>query len=232
MSVNPFDVVSFVGRLTLSPSSDTWFDIQTIPDIVANVNGQNDNYAGFSSVETQWNAWQTLWTGEKVVDETSTQTITNTNSADLTASGYQVTRDTLEVSQYQVRTGTETLKAPPGVVLSTSTSTSALVPNLDGVPNPSLGSVAGQKPIPFSTAQSDNDPAFVDGSWRIGATSSTGYTGIFANGIGIASTATASSTSTGASSGSSATPIAERAATPSSPQSSLNNSDAPLATNG
>ena len=56
--------------------------------------------------------------------------------------------------------------------------------------------------------------------------------GFFIKKISNYATSTVSSTSTGEFSGSSATPIALRAATPASPQMCLNNSDAPFATAG
>jgi hypothetical protein len=66
ISANPFGVVSFVGDLKLSPESDIWFDVNTAPSVIVNTGGQNDNYQYYNSIETQWNAWQAVWTGESV----------------------------------------------------------------------------------------------------------------------------------------------------------------------
>ena len=60
--------VNWIGDITLTPSSDTWFDTEVLPDIVINQDGdynavlsQNRNSLG-----TVWNSWQTTWSG--VVD--------------------------------------------------------------------------------------------------------------------------------------------------------------------
>lgn len=34
LNVNPYNVFSFIGRLTLTPSSDSWYDTVTLPDII------------------------------------------------------------------------------------------------------------------------------------------------------------------------------------------------------
>lgn len=109
ISVNPFNVVNFVGRLSLTPESDVWYDTTTLPEVIINQEGQSDNFEGFSSLETVWNSWETFWTGEKLIEGSQTTT---------SAGGRQVTRATYEVTTIQNRTGIETLKAPPSVILN------------------------------------------------------------------------------------------------------------------
>lgn len=73
--VNPFDVVKFVGRIDLSPSSDDWKDVEQRPELVVDnqglfdvVNFLEDNTDVFGTI---WNEWQTQWTGRTVsVDRT------------------------------------------------------------------------------------------------------------------------------------------------------------------
>jgi hypothetical protein len=109
-SVNPFDIVSFVGTLKIKPESDIWFDTETLPDVLQNVEGQNDNYNNFLSVETQWNSWETLWTGESVAEEKS-----------VIIGERKITTTKYQIDTKQSRTGTEILKAPPSQVVSKST---------------------------------------------------------------------------------------------------------------
>lgn len=107
IKVNPFDVVAYVGELKLSPQSDVWFDVSTAPAVIVNTNGENDNYAAYSSVETQWNAWQSLWAGEQTTDTINSALGTNTVR---NISGQVGTQQNSQV-----------MSSPPGVVTSSST---------------------------------------------------------------------------------------------------------------
>ena len=70
INVNPFQVFTWFGNLTLSPSGDEWKDTDTRPELIV------DNQALFTIVEnlvdpsgvlgTVWNEWQTQWTGTQV----------------------------------------------------------------------------------------------------------------------------------------------------------------------
>jgi len=108
ISVNPFGVVNFVGTLKLSPESDVWFDTSTAPHVIINPNGSNDNYANWAGIETQWNAWQDVWTGTQITEATS-GTVGKT-------SGSIVTSQSLTTS-----TTTSTTSAGTGVVSGSST---------------------------------------------------------------------------------------------------------------
>lgn len=66
INVNPFNVLNFVGSISLSPVSDIWYSTNTIPQISV-VN--NDQYAWQSAIQnigigSQWNQWQFNWTGQ------------------------------------------------------------------------------------------------------------------------------------------------------------------------
>ena len=99
ISVNPFGVVNFVGTLKLSPESDVWFDTKSAPYVVINPNGSNDNYKNWAGIETQWNAWQDVWTGTQITESTSgtvgktpgsivtSQSLTSTTTTSTTSSG-------------------------------------------------------------------------------------------------------------------------------------------------
>ena len=64
--VNPFGSTPYNGKLTLSPSSDTWFSQNKYSDVLINLEGQNDNWIsgkynfGFG---TQWDSWSKNWSG-------------------------------------------------------------------------------------------------------------------------------------------------------------------------
>jgi hypothetical protein len=70
MSVNPYDVATWSGTLELSPSSDEWKDTTHVPDIVQNVEGNNDALLNQIAnnpniLGTEWNEWSTNWRGRR-----------------------------------------------------------------------------------------------------------------------------------------------------------------------
>ena len=71
VNVNPFNAVSFIGSISLDPSSDNWVDTNQKPDVLVNLAGDNDAWAALaqtvekSAPETfgsHWNSWNTLST--------------------------------------------------------------------------------------------------------------------------------------------------------------------------
>ena len=72
-NVNPFDIVAWIGAITLDPPSDNWIDQTTRPDINVNIGGANDGWdqlvgLGFGS---QFGDWQHGWTGREKLIHTS-----------------------------------------------------------------------------------------------------------------------------------------------------------------
>jgi hypothetical protein len=68
LNVNPFNVVKWIGSLTLTPSSDVWYS--TVSQPIINVSQNNDKAAlqVFTNTGTQWNDWQLNWTGQDMVN--------------------------------------------------------------------------------------------------------------------------------------------------------------------
>ena len=75
ISVNPFNVVNWMGCMTIAPSSDTWIDVNQRPELRVNLEGENDawqaitraaNLALPNGFGTQWGSWETQWTGRTV----------------------------------------------------------------------------------------------------------------------------------------------------------------------
>ena len=121
-NINPFAVFTFIGDVKITPSSDDWFEINRLPDIVTDVEG---NFSTVSAIAqkagilgTVWNSWQTVWTGKPVV--TSSKTITTidktrkhqskgTDSADYDYGWIKnVTTKQLSTTINQSRTGVNT----------------------------------------------------------------------------------------------------------------------------
>lgn len=78
INVNPFNIVTDIGQLKISPSSDYWFDTKTLPIIYAT----SDNSAAFIQAQkqaatfnanAQWSAWSVIWSGiTSTVESTNT----------------------------------------------------------------------------------------------------------------------------------------------------------------
>lgn len=72
ISVNPFNVVNWMGSMRITPSSDTWIDIDQRPELRVNLEGENDAWAAITQAAngamrngfgTQWGDWEQNWTG-------------------------------------------------------------------------------------------------------------------------------------------------------------------------
>jgi hypothetical protein len=83
INVNPFNVVNYLGKITLNPPSDIWVDTDTRPDVLVNLSGDQDAWnrllqtSGASSWQFEWGAWQNRWTGEP-----TTRTTASVSSSD------------------------------------------------------------------------------------------------------------------------------------------------------
>jgi len=65
ISVNPFNVSTWRGTVTLTPNTDVWFDRTSAPDVIVNLAGENDAWETLGSLAstTQWNDWEDTWVG-------------------------------------------------------------------------------------------------------------------------------------------------------------------------
>ena len=74
ISVNPFDVASWVGSIELSPDNDEWRDTVTRPDVIIQNDQVNDAVLNLvneqlASSGTRWNDWNTTWSGVTSVQD-------------------------------------------------------------------------------------------------------------------------------------------------------------------
>lgn len=80
-NINPFAVFTFLGEANVNPQSDEWFDTQRLPDVINNVDGNFDTIANrVGGLETVWNSWETVWSGTRVLDASTTNRITTVTS--------------------------------------------------------------------------------------------------------------------------------------------------------
>ena len=79
VNVNPFNVFTWAGSVTLDPPGDEWKETERVPDLLINEQGAFDTLVrdlgnpNLDSVEidTVWNEWQDFWQGTPVERVTS-----------------------------------------------------------------------------------------------------------------------------------------------------------------
>jgi hypothetical protein len=69
INVNPFAVLAWIGTVDLTPPNDNWNDTTTNPEVIVNLQGENDAWQGLVGLSfgTQFNDWQTFGTGRERV---------------------------------------------------------------------------------------------------------------------------------------------------------------------
>ena len=80
-------IYEFVGKITLTPSGDEWFETEVAPALLVNVGGNFDSVvsANTNQLGTIWNAWETQWSGvvsttTEVVDDDQDDLIETTRT--------------------------------------------------------------------------------------------------------------------------------------------------------
>jgi hypothetical protein len=67
VNVNPYNVFTWSGMITLSPESDEWKETDVRPDVIINDEGLYDQFVAMAEetgiLGTVWNEWETNWTG-------------------------------------------------------------------------------------------------------------------------------------------------------------------------
>ena len=66
-NVQTYLIREWVGKITMSPSGDEWFETEEVPALIINVEGNfNTIQNGLRNqgvLGTVWNNWQTQWSG-------------------------------------------------------------------------------------------------------------------------------------------------------------------------
>ena len=73
INLNPFNVVKYLGKISLSPSSDIWVDTNRAADVLVNLSGDHDAWEMITNnlpVSTQWGSWNDIFFGQP---QTNTQ---------------------------------------------------------------------------------------------------------------------------------------------------------------
>lgn len=124
INVNPFNVVNYLGKVRLYPESDIWIDTEKQPDVLVNLNGDNDAWQliAENAISYNWNSWNTIWSGVEtnIQSTTSSTTARDTSNqvtvnAGISASLTTVTSSSIE---NQTRTGIATYVTPQTITQS------------------------------------------------------------------------------------------------------------------
>ena len=64
-NLQPYISAFWVGQIQLTPDSDNWFETETAPDLIINVDGNFSSVvnANRNNIGTLWNSWETQWSG-------------------------------------------------------------------------------------------------------------------------------------------------------------------------
>ena len=115
ININPFNVVNYIGKVQLNPSSDIWVDTTKKADVLVNIGGDKDAWdlimKGLSTAgyEYEWGNWQTQWTGTS----TSTQQIGSGRILE-----YNAIRTTTTTTSSQTRSGILSKAVPQTITQS------------------------------------------------------------------------------------------------------------------
>lgn len=114
-NINPYNIYNWIGKMSLEPSSDDWYDTTMLPDIVTqSVDNTANNFASLNG-QVIWNDWQNTWTGAIISSVPVQGATTVAANADFTtwtnptAMAWRATRSfgevIAEVNQQTGRTG-------------------------------------------------------------------------------------------------------------------------------
>ena len=88
VNLNPYDVISFVGHITLDPDQDDWFETETLPEMTIEIPGVFDTLTSGANANVQelnlgtvWNEWNNNWSSVDIAgtERTTRQEIEDHN---------------------------------------------------------------------------------------------------------------------------------------------------------
>ena len=130
VNLNPYDVISFVGQLTLTPDQDDWMETETLPEMTIDIPGVFDTLVGDAADEvrelnlgTIWDEWNNNWTSVDIAGTEQTERRTdrrgNWAGVDGGANGLirRIDRTTVQSQEVnnRTRTGIRTTLQPGGL---------------------------------------------------------------------------------------------------------------------
>ncbi len=130
VNLNPYDTISFVGNVVLTPDQDDWFETETLPEMTINIPGVFDTLTGDAGESVQelnlgtvWNEWNNNWSSVDIAGTEQTERRTerrgrwqgvNGGANGLIRRIDRTTISTQEVNN-RTRTGVRTTLVPGGL---------------------------------------------------------------------------------------------------------------------
>ena len=122
VNLNPYDVISYVGQVTITPDQDEWMETEVLPEMTIDIPGVFDSLtdeAGNAVQElnlgTVWNEWNNNWTSVPIAGtEQSTNRTERRNNWPFIRNVDRTTQDFREINQ-QTRTGIRSTLVPGGL---------------------------------------------------------------------------------------------------------------------
>ena len=70
VNINPFNVIDYLGKVQLDPSSDVWYDENRLADLAVDISGDRAAWQLLvdGAAKTEWNSWQDIWTSSETKD--------------------------------------------------------------------------------------------------------------------------------------------------------------------
>ena len=96
-NLNPVLSFSWAGICKLTPSADEWFEVDRLPDLIINREGNFDTVLAENrnALGTVWNAWQTQWSGVTSTSSTRFRDQSFTSAASRSVRGRAVVERTV-----------------------------------------------------------------------------------------------------------------------------------------
>ena len=124
VNLNPYDTISFVGQVTLTPNNDDWFETETLPEMTIEIPGVFDTLTDAAGENVQelnlgtvWNEWNSNWSSVDIAGTESTTRTGRERRAQwpfIRRAGERTTVQTQEVNN-RTRTGIRTTLVPGGL---------------------------------------------------------------------------------------------------------------------
>ena len=114
-NLNPVLTFTWTGICQLNPSGDEWFEVNRLPALIINKEGNFDQLVAQvgNAMGTVWNSWQTQWSGTSTTRQQISSSTFNTTNANWFSTQINTFRDTTTrvtttTTQRQRRTGLNT----------------------------------------------------------------------------------------------------------------------------
>ena len=106
VNINPFNVIDYLGKVQLDPSSDVWYDETRLADLAVDISGDRAAWQLLveGAAQTEWNSWQDIWSSSSTrdIDEIDNRAWQTTAVQKVVTGTQQIWGQTVETTRTQV----------------------------------------------------------------------------------------------------------------------------------